>query len=741
MAWTDAPAREVVAWLAMEKGELTGPWHAAPTDEDLRRGFADPAFDPQDWEPVAVPSHWRSTPAFADSDGPLLYRTSFESETPVEAEDPARTWLVFDGIFYTSDVWLDGAYLGDTEGYFFPQQFEMTDAALERREHTLALEVGCSPQRDRARKRNLTGVFQHWDLIDPDWNPGGVWRPVRLERSGPIRIRHLRVLCRDARTDQATVFVRTVLDTTDGRAATVKTTVRDENGREVVELTSERQLAVGENRLEWTVVVPNPRLWWPWSMGDQPRYNVEVDVLTEAGSSDRRSRSLGLRRIELRDWIFSINGERMFLKGANQGPIETALGAADPSAFERDVDLARDANLDLLRVHAHISRPELYEAADARGLLLWQDLPLQWGYARGVKSQARRQAREAVDLLAHHPSVVIWCGHNAPLALDVAPETVSNRRSRARLITRAALGQMLPTWNKSILDHAVASVLEKTDGSRPVIPHSGVLPHPPQLDGTDTHWYFGWYHGDERDLPRLLRWWPRVARFVSEFGAQAVPDDASFLEPSRWPDLDWEHAQRRYALQKSFFDAHVPPAEHTSFDEWRVATQRYQAELIRHQVHALRLLKYRPTGGFAQFCFADGNPAVTWSVLGHDRTPKLGFAALRDACAPTIAVVGRLPPALGAGEELFLPLHVINDRRIAISDMVAVLHLNWRTNGRAQQLEWQWAGDAPADACVRIGVVSTIVPAADDDLALHLELRDADGRVVTTYDDRSPVRT
>ena len=37
----------------------------------------------------------------------------------------------------------------------------------------------------------------------------------------------------------------------------------------------------------------------------------------------------------------------------------------------------------------------LVEAADAHGMLLWQDLPLQWGYARGTRKQAVRQAREA----------------------------------------------------------------------------------------------------------------------------------------------------------------------------------------------------------------------------------------------------------------------------------------------------------------------------------------------------------
>ena len=128
-----------------------------------------------------------------------------------------------------------------------------------------------------------------------------------------------------------------------------------------------------------------------------------------------------------------------------------------------------------------------------------------------MRGQARRQAREAVDLLAHHPSVVIWCGHNEPLAVDMTPEQITDPRGRLRIAARMLVGQMLPTWNKSVLDRSIASVLEKADGSRPVIPHSGMLPHAPQLDGTDTHWYFGWYHGEERDFAKLCvggRAWP-----------------------------------------------------------------------------------------------------------------------------------------------------------------------------------------------------------------------------------------
>src|SRR5688500_7036241 len=101
--------------------ELTGTWRAAVADDDLRRTWHDDQFDDGSWERIAVPGHWRSTPAFDTNDDPLLYRHSFEAERPI---DDRRSWLTFDGLFYQGDVWLDGCYLGDTEGYFAPHTFE-----------------------------------------------------------------------------------------------------------------------------------------------------------------------------------------------------------------------------------------------------------------------------------------------------------------------------------------------------------------------------------------------------------------------------------------------------------------------------------------------------------------------------------------------------------------------------------------------------------------------------------------
>jgi beta-mannosidase len=262
-----------------------------------------------------------------------------------------------------------------------------------------------------------------------------------------------------------------------------------------------------------------------------------------------------------------------------------------------------------------------------------------------------------------------------------------------------------------------------------VIAHSGVLPHPPQLDGTDSHLYFGWYHGHERDFPGFVKAWPRIARFVSEFGAQAVPASATFMQPERWPDLDWKHLGHTHALQRRFFDQFVPPADFAGFDEWRAATQDYQATVIRHHIETMRRLKYRPTGGFAMFMLTDGHPAVSWSVLDHQRVPKAGYAALQAACLPVIVVADRLPAEVTPGDSLTLDVHLVSDLRVPLAGQVTA-RLSWPGGDHV----WRFGGELAADTCERVGTLQFVVPTPDHggDGTLRLELELAAGAHGTT---------
>jgi beta-mannosidase len=700
-------------------------------NDDLRREAFAMNFDDRSWADITVPSHWRSQEPFATVDDSVIYRTHFDWDA---GQADARSWVVLEGLFYQGDVWFDGAYLGDPEGYFFPHAYEVTDLARLTDSHVLAVEVTCSPQRNKAAKRNLTGSFQDSPYLDGTWNPGGLWRPVTVERTGPVRIDKLSVRCREASGQRAVVDVRAVLDSDRSRTVRIRTAFGDLRERELIQ-----PLAAGRNQVEWSFGINDPQLWWPWSLGAQAFGTTLVEVFV-ADADDRldgtkgsatelshaRSVRTGLRQVSLQDYVLSINGERLFTKGVNLAPTRLALGEATTEEIRRDISIAREAGLDLVRVHGHVARPELYDAADEVGMLVWQDLPLVGGYAHSVRRSATRMASEAVYALGHHPSIVLWCGHQEPVSpLPVHAPEAGSPRKRAESFIR----QGLPTWNKSILDGWIKNALRKADDSRPVVSHSGVLPYLPELDGSDSHLYLGWKSGDERDFPTLANSIPRLVRFVSEFGSQSVPSSSDFIATDLWPDLDWETLATHHGLDKAAFDAYVPAATFRTFDQWRQASQDYQSVIIKHHVETLRRLKYRPTGGFAVFFLADANPAISASLLDHNRVAKPAYQTLIEACRPIIVVAERLPARLSTGTPVGIDIHVISDVRTPLAGLEVTAELTWTGGSHG----WRWGGSVDADGVSFVGTARFVVPDAPGPLVLDLHLVSGDHVATNRY--------
>ena len=681
---------------------MAGVWRAHPGDRELVKTFADPDHDDARWSDVAVPGHWRDTKEFADHDDSLLYRHRFRRD---RLDWARRAWLELDGVFYYGDVWLDGDYLGTTEGYFGSHRFEITEQLLTDEEHVLGVEVSCPRQHDRTAKRTITGVFGHWDAMDDTWNPGGIWRDVRVRETGPLCIARSRTIVVGANDTEARVRIDATIDAGNfpPDAARLAVEITHEG---VVVGTAERDLvpAQGQTELQLDVVVPSPPLWWPAGLGHQSLVEVAVTVSVAGSESDRHTTRTGLRAVSFDDWIFSINGVRQFIRGANHGPIRQSLASITVDDARRDVQLALDANLNLLRVHAHVTVDSFYEAADELGLLVWQDFPLQWGYGRSTRRTAVDQAREMVDRLGQHPSIVTWCAHNEPLAVDVTADAIT-----PAVAARVGVSMLLPSWNKSVLDRRIAHALRAADPSRFVNDHSGVLPGPASL-GTDSHLYFGWYWGEADQLPQALRAVPRVARFVSEFGAQAVPDSSEFCNPDRWPDLDWDELETRHCLQRRLLADRVPIAAHATFASWQRATQEYQAALLQRQIEDLRRLKYTPTGGYCMFSFADPHAAISWSILDHQRMPKLAYRAVAAASRPLLALVD---PRTGS-------VHVVNDTVERFEHATVDVAIDGVVRSFAGIIEpdsLTWVGVVDVAGCAAI--TATLIPSPGADPIVH----------------------
>ena len=654
---------------------MGGAWRIAAATEGQRRTFHEFDHDDSDWAEIAVPSHWAQAAAgHLAGEESVLYRRHFEGPvdptTATEVSEPVETpstrwWLRIEGLAQQGDIWLDGIYLGHTDGYFVPHELEVTEQLRARSEHLLAVEATCRRFGDPDNRTSLTGALQDPELCGSDnVIVGGLWRPVRLRSSGPVAIRHARVVCTEVRTggdgvrgsdggeSWARLALRAVLDVPGGGAVYLRTRVA---GTEHVH---SHHAAVGENRVEWTVDVADPPLWWPHSLGDQRLCDLEMEALAGGEVQDRRRFRIGFRSVEMRRWVLHVNGERLFAKGANLLPTKPLLGTASPSEVADDIRAARNAGLDLVRPIAHIAREDLYDTADELGMLIWQDLPVRGVMSRSVMGEARRQTREAVDLLGHRPSVAVWCAHDEPFG-----------RPRRRSATPAAWSRLGPSWNRDVLDRRLSRVLSRCDGSRPVVAHAGVPPHFPSLEGTTSQLWFGFQGGRAADLAPTLARVPTMGQFVSAFGTPVRAD---------------------------------------------------QPEVVKTTVEILRRLKYRPTGGFLLHALADSGTG--FGVLDGLRRPKPGWKALVDACRPVIVTADPLPAWVRGGDHLEIAVHVVNDTRADVGN----LRVHARVIGPdgVTVSEQDWEGNAGADDCVLVGHIGADIPVgiAPGELAVELTL-------------------
>ena len=734
---------------------LSGTWRA--TDLGAAPGPADEGFEPQDahdlaavdiddaqWPELRVPGHWRSHRAFADSDGPLLLRRRFRAPA-IDADE--RMFLVLHGVMAAGDAWFDGTYLGDIRGYAVPHSFEITGLLAARGEgidrdtdHVVAIEAGFEPV-GTGRVRDLSGAFGRSALIGSGHNPGGIWRDVELRTTGPAHIEHCRLRCIDANEERAVLALRVVLDSERSGPAIIRTWARRvedqlsllepvEGAAIIVE--HPHTLAAGENRTEFELEIPDPALWWPRSLGDQPLYDVGVEIIIDGTTSDTHTWRTGLRTVALDDFVATINGQRMFLKGIAVGPTRLHIAEATPAEVAADIAIAAEAGLDLVRVHGHMARAELYEEADRIGILIWQDLPIQWALLRQTRPAARRVARWMVDQLAHHPSILLWNAHHEPWAGEPAAWRDGDASRRRAMRLRMITAQLLPSWNRTLLDRSVADTLTSSDPSRPVLAQSGSWPHLPQLAAGASHLWIGWRWGRTGDLARLLRWWPALGRFVAEFGAQAPGSGAG--QVADWPIADWPALSRASGLELPAMHEQVPPERFSSYPDWAAAMQGHQQELVVSHVETLRRLKYRPTGGFAAFALADAAPGITAALLDQDRRPKPAWSAFVAACAPVIAVLESPPVELRTDHRLSLPVHVVSDLRTAIDDLTVTVTLRWRSDPGRVLHRAGWTGRVGPDEVARVGLLRATVPepsAASDVLVIEVQLR---GATIAPYD-------
>lgn len=244
------------------------------------------------------------------------YRISFESPTMATGE---QYTLLFNGINYKAQVWLNGNYLGDIAGAFTRASFPVSHILKQSEPNTLVVKIipPHNPGIPHEQEFNSAGPNGGVLCMDGptfictegwDWVPGirdrniGIWQSVELQRSGSIRLTNPHIITDLPLPDtsSADITIRATLTNSSSQeqSATINGKIDDVEFSKSVTLAAKEQREIVFSKEEFAQLhFTAPRLWWPNGYGEQNLYTLELSVEQEGKTLQIENTRFGIREL------------------------------------------------------------------------------------------------------------------------------------------------------------------------------------------------------------------------------------------------------------------------------------------------------------------------------------------------------------------------------------------------------------------------------------------------------------
>ena len=375
---------------------LNGTWRFHFVSEPSQRpmDFWKEGYDVSAWDTIPVPSNWEmqgyDRPIYANVEYPhsntppyIKARPGFNDGganygiNPVGSYvrtfqvpdnwDGRRTLIHFGGIYSAAFVWLNGQYVGYTQGANNVAEFDLTDF-LHKGENTLAVQVF----------RWSDGSYLECQDM---FRMSGIFRDVYLYNVPQLSIRdhyfttELRNNYQEATLNIALTF-GSKGEPQEGKK-TVEVSLYHPNGTLMDKATVEPVFyRHGTTECGMKFNLKQPKLW---SAETPNLYTVHVVQKDEMGNEEMAfSDKVGFRSVEIRNSLVYINGKRVFFKGTNRHDTDPVYGrAVRTESMLRDVLLMKQNNINTVRTSHYPNAARMYAMFDYYGIYCVDEADLE----------------------------------------------------------------------------------------------------------------------------------------------------------------------------------------------------------------------------------------------------------------------------------------------------------------------------------------------------------------------------
>jgi glycosyl hydrolase family 2/Ig-like domain-containing protein len=605
---------------------------------------------------------------------PYWYRTTFS----VPSSDNGKSFqLIFKGINYRADVWLNGKQVADSSqmaGMFAEYSFNVSTIIKTGQENALAVKIypldvpglPAHPQLTALGDfygnggangdigKNITMLCSAgWDWIPEVHDRNiGIWQPVYLRTSGQVIIQQVHLITDLPKSpDTTTAKLKLTLSLSNNAN-------HPSNGKLRITITPETFQApsvIVENSIS---IVPNgsknislsgdevtklvftkPHLWWPNGYGSPDLYRMRIQYVTANGVSDDTSFLFGIRTVSsqtsnVNGWLrrdFYVNGRRVHLVGGAWVP--DMMLNRDSLRNDYELRLCRNANVNLVRIWGGGigETDDFYESADRYGLLVWQDFWVTGdthGEFNGSKDYPPRgdiYVRNIISTILrirNHPSLLLWTGGNEGHArqelYNAMRDNVAELDGTRPFIPSSSGFAKLPAGWK---------------GSWPDDQQSGVYSGGP-YSWQDAAKYYelanagkDWVFKDETGIPSQPPY-SSLSKIISNL----VPDTSlPYPLNNTWGYHDACSGNGHYdTYYKAMKDRYGAP---TSIKDFCDKMQLVNADGYRGIFEAAGH-KLNETGGVMLWKLNAAFPSVVWQVYDWYLQPNSGYYFMQRACEP-----------------------------------------------------------------------------------------------------------
>lgn len=362
-------------------------------------------------------NHGREYNGVTDNNATGFYRRTF---TLPESWNDKRVFIHFDGVYSAAVVWVNGKYVGYSQGSNTDAEFDITDFVTPGSDNQLSVRV----------YRWCDGSYLEGQDM---WHLSGIHRDVYLVATPKTFVSDHYITSTDMNTEAtgATMNVALTIDNRDGETTkkNIEVELLDADGSTVASMNQNVELTEADKTKSITLSTDKLTGLTPWNAEKPYLYTVVVRQNNADGAEEMVfSTKYGFRNITRSGNLVYINGQRVFFKGVNTQDTHPEYGRAiDMETMLTDVRMMKQANINTVRTSHYPRQPKMYAMFDYFGLYVMDEADVECHGNQGLTSTSSwsdafvdRNVR-MVMRDRNHPSVIFWslgneCGNGSNMA-------------------------------------------------------------------------------------------------------------------------------------------------------------------------------------------------------------------------------------------------------------------------------------------------------------------------------------